>query len=303
MSTENDWLYAFIEHLCGVTEVMIRHLAPKNDGVTMDADIGGMFVVGCIARSVSCLRSISLLCKGSRFTEANMVYRNLVDTHATLVDVMKKDKFYEFEYRSRHDVMKVFRKQAETLRKLVDKAGHDDERITRERDLQSVEQLAENWEREYRAFGKSMLEKGIWRCRPQMRDVYKVPPVREIFKDTPLYTDLGHSLPSTVAVHPKSVTIWNDLVEVLTGKRWFSDEDVAYLLRSAINSQVALTHDGLYHYKDDPNAVIVRDLLVEYVMKDLEEQRYVRIRGFAELVGHLLAAHILNAGTVATSTG
>ena len=136
-----------------------------------------------------------------------------------------------------------------------------------------------------------------------MCDVYKVPPVREIFKDTPLYTDLGHDLPSTTAVHPKSVTTWNDLVEVLTGKRWFSDEDVEYLLRNAINNQVALTYDGLYHYRDNQNAVNVREMLVEYVMRDLEEQRYARIRGFAGLVGHLLEAHILDAGTVATSTG
>ena len=29
MSTENDWLHTFIEHLCEFTEVLIRHLAPE----------------------------------------------------------------------------------------------------------------------------------------------------------------------------------------------------------------------------------------------------------------------------------
>lgn len=302
MPTENDWLYTFIEHLCGSTEVMIRHLAPKNDGVTMEADISGMFVVGCMARGMSCLRSISLLCRGGSFTEANMVYRNLVGTHATLVDVMRKDAFCEFEYRSRHAVMKVFRKQVKTLRKLIDKAGSDDERISRERDLQSVEQLARNWESKHRAFGKRMLEKGIWEKVPKMRDVYKVPPVREIFKDTPLYTHLGHDLPSTTAVHPKSVTTWNDLVEVLTGKRWFSDEDVTSLLHNTINSQVVLVADGLHHYRSNQNVVDVKDMLIASVTRDLEGKGYAQIRGFTELVGHLLEAHILDPGTVTTST-
>ena len=302
MPTENDWLHTFIEHLCGSTEVMIRHLAPKNDGVTMEADIGGMFVVGCIARSVSCLRSISLLCKGSRFTEANMVYRNLVDTHATLVDVMRKDAFYEFEYRSRYEMMKIFNNQVGTLRRMINKADSDADRVLLERNLESVEPAAKRWEIEYHEFGRSLRKKGIWKRNPRMCDVYKVPPVREIFKDTPLYTHLGHDLPSTTAVHPKSVTTWNDLVEVLTGKRWFSDEDMEYLLRNAINSQVALTHDGLHHYRGNQNAVNVREMLVEYVMRDLEEEGYARIRGFVGLVGHLLEAHILDPGTVTTST-
>ncbi len=220
MTANADTLHILIYDLCNVVEEIIRHLAPKDNNFHRRS-----LIVGCMARGVSCLRSISLLCRNGFLTEPNMVLRNLVETHATLVDVMRNDKFHEYEYRSRYEIMKAFQSQEKALHLAIEEAGDEAEKERHRNTLRDVQSLVKLWDDAFRGFGKSMIQTGRWEKLPKKGDIYKVPSVEQVFKDSPLASSFLYDLPSSVAVHIKSATVWNDLVPIVSKSVYDTYED------------------------------------------------------------------------------
>ena len=210
-----------------------------------------------------------------------------------LTDIMKNDKFYEFEYRSRHELIKSFRKREKALRSALSEAEDNAQKDKLRIEIAEAEEAIKHWDGEFRSFGRSMIERGIWDKIPEIKKVYKFSSVKDVFGELSLHYVFLHSVPSTIAVHAKSPTWWNDLVFIVSGKPGWTKDHMVALLNNAAIQLFALVADGLKSMNDNPNVREFRKHFITNIEKDLNERTNERMSELLPLVGVYLKGHLL----------
>ena len=207
-SVSLGYFESFIEDLHEITHSTIRYAVPTSSERTINLDSKGRLVFGSISRGVICLHSMNLLCKEGRFLDAHILMRHLTEIWACLMYVGNNDKFAEYEYRSLYEEQKAFDKFASKCKESVP---------------ESVAEHAEGRARELE-LERQKLGKSVWGRLPRMKDIPRIPPVRDILgEDNPFY-HVGYNIPSALAVHAKFGSGWNDMYTFLTRRPYFREE-------------------------------------------------------------------------------